>query len=683
MSTIRTKFNVDRMQKQFTTLQKTGSVLSQKVNHALIQNPKSERIAKLSSYVNNSSVLLSRLGISQRLGKSFGDYRDVYNACGYPKVISYEDFAARYIRQDIAGRIVEAYPDATWRAKPDVYETDKNTLTDFEKKWNKIVRKVNAFHYFNIADKVAGIGRYGVLLLGLDDGRSWDQEPSSAASDVKYLQVYGEGDAAIKSVETDKNNERYGLPKEYSITTSTSIDGASVGASETLTVHWKRLIHIADGCLSGSIFGASRLERVYNRLQDLELLCGGSAEMFWRGGFPGIAFEAPSDADLSSDTSDLEDEIEDYIHGLNRYIRLVGLTAKPLSPIISDPTSHVSIQLQFISAATGIPQRILTGSERAELASTQDQENWSNKVDERRRDFAETNILRAFINRLIDLQILPPVKDTESDEEEYGYKVEWPDIMALSEKEQVDIGKVRVETAVAYLNGGVQDLISPYHFYVEILGWDDAKIEANLSEIEKAQVAEEKETFEDALDEEDEAIEEKIPSESKESATGNPPAATKKEIKTLGGTGSGNYGHAGIPGQVGGSTSGAGAGSSTSTETKIITEMPPPHLAKVFFGKESKPLRKKVSYGDPVMFVDGKNLIGGVVDGFDKDKGIKVKSRAGDSYYVKKELLRHPKGFVGKPDPFDNRKLETLSKADLVYDYFYSSMDKLLNVVKE
>src|SRR3972149_659060 len=47
-------------------------------------------------------AVASRSSIASRLGYSFGGDRDLYDALGYTKQLRYEDYYARYDRQDLA-----------------------------------------------------------------------------------------------------------------------------------------------------------------------------------------------------------------------------------------------------------------------------------------------------------------------------------------------------------------------------------------------------------------------------------------------------------------------------------------------------------------------------------------------------------------------------------------------------
>ena len=138
-------------------------------------------------------------------------------------------------------------------------------------------------------------------------------------------------------------------------------------------------------------------------------------------------------------------------------------------PQISDPSNHVSILLDLIAGTTGIPKRILIGSERGELASTQDETAWNSRVDERRRNYAEPMILRPFIDRLIDLSVLPEPKG--------GYVIDWPSIFAPSEETQAKIAETKAKALNAYMLAPGADMILPPAMFLKlILGLTDEQV---------------------------------------------------------------------------------------------------------------------------------------------------------------------------------------------------------------
>ena len=80
------------------------------------------------------------------------------------------------------------------------------------------------------------------------------------------------------------------------------------------------------------------------------MISGGSAEMFWRGAFPGYGFKEDKDSSMNAQAlSDLEDEIQDYMHDLRRYIRLRGISVETLQTQVSDPSKHIQVQIDLIS----------------------------------------------------------------------------------------------------------------------------------------------------------------------------------------------------------------------------------------------------------------------------------------------------------------------------------------------
>jgi hypothetical protein len=465
-----------------------------------------------------SSVITSRANLAQKLGQSYGSDRDLYTALGYPANITFDRYKGRYTRQDVAKRVVNAYPDATWSGTPVLQEDKGDDDTPLEKEWRELLARINLYHYMHRTDKIAGIGRYGVLLLGFNDGEDFSKPVKPGRNlQLMYVQPYDENHAEIKQKTTKKTDARYGLPEIYNIIPDTeqssNRNAGNPGEQKATTMsnsfdcHWSRIIHVADGALTSDVYGTPRMECVYNRLQDLEMLSGGSAEMFWRGAFPGFGFEIDPEATAPSE-SDMEDEIEDYIHGLSRYMRLQGINIKELSPQVSSPKEAVEVQFQLVSAGTGIPQRILTGSERGELASSQDSNNWNARVMERRESFAEQSILRAVINRLVELKVLSaPGKE--------GYDIVWPAMSELDEEKASIVKKNITEALAKYAaTPGIEGVMTRFHFLTEVMGYEpdivNEMLEAADKQIEEedAQAREDQEEFERQKAEEEEMVEE-------------------------------------------------------------------------------------------------------------------------------------------------------------------------------
>jgi hypothetical protein len=380
-----------------------------------------------------STVLEQRGAFAGGAGLTFGGQRDLYRALGYKRVILPRDYRTRYLRNGIAARIVEAAPKSTWRAGGELVEDeDPNTLTDFEQAWDDLNRRLKVWSTFQRTDILCGMGRYAIIVLGAPGDLNTELKKLKA-EELLYLSPFSEEDAMITRYETDIASPRFGLPLEYMLR-RTNISMTTIQPPTLLPgrpVHWSRVMHIADGLLDDQVFGVPRLERIWNLLDDLEKVVGGGAEAFWKRADAGMQLKL--DPTVKADTKDLEkvkQEIEEYTDGLRRVLTTRGVDITPLSSNVADFGSPVQAVMGQISASTGIPSRILTGSERGELASTQDRANWEERISDRRFDFAGPQVVRPFVDRMIELGVLP---------EPEQYEVRWPDIRSFNDAERAII----------------------------------------------------------------------------------------------------------------------------------------------------------------------------------------------------------------------------------------------------
>jgi len=405
------------------------------------------------------STMTDRASVAARLGHSFGGDRDLYEALGYAKQISFSDYMAKYLRQDLARAVIDAPVNASWAQPPVVEEKGEMDESAFDERWLALVDNVRLWHYFTRIDRLASIGQYAVLLIGYDDSAKLEERVQNARR-VLYLTPFSESNAPIAASVTDVKNSRFGLPETYSINMQSS---AGVKGSSVQLVHYSRVVHVAGDCLESEVLGTPKLEVIYNRLQGIETVAGGSAEMFWRGAFPGYGFNVNSEATVGTqDLADLQSEIEEYMHGLKRYLRLRGVKVESLDQQVSDPSNHISVLVDLIAGATRIPKRILLGSERGELASSQDERNWLTQILARQKNYCEPVIVRAFIDNLIAAgALLEPAE---------GYNVTWADLLSPSAKEKADVAAVISKAVKDYVDSGADIIMPPDFFFKDVLG---------------------------------------------------------------------------------------------------------------------------------------------------------------------------------------------------------------------
>jgi len=415
------------------------------------------------------SELTNRAMLSAKLGIQFGGDRDLYEALGYKTILTFDDYFVRYTRQDIAKAIIDRPVKATWSGPLELIESNEPEDTEFEKAWKDLDRRLGLKTMLSRVDRLTGIGQYGILLLGLNDVKNQEgflRPAKNSSYNLVYVKPFGEKTAKIDSFEPDPTNERYGKPLMYAI----EIADPASKKSQTVKVHYSRIVHITDDNLESDVYGTPRLEAVYNRLMDLEKIIGGDAEMFWRGARPGFHGKVDPEYTMTKEAEeDLQGQLDEYEHNLRRFLINEGVDITALAQQIADPANHVDVDIQMISAVTGIPKRVLTGSERGELASTQDTTEWLSYVQARREDHAEPRIVRPFVDRLIELGVLSKPKE--------DYTVAWQDLFSVSEKARVEIGKGRANALREYTYSPIaQAIIPPDAFLEKFLGFTTEEI---------------------------------------------------------------------------------------------------------------------------------------------------------------------------------------------------------------
>jgi hypothetical protein len=433
------------------------------------------------------SAVLTRAGLMARLGKQYDGDRNIYEALGYPLTTpSYEDFLARYYRQSIARAVIDRPVEATWAGEFGILESEDDKETALEKGWQWLEKAHQIKSKFVRLDKLTCIGHYGILLLGLDDVTSPEmvsREVTKGKRKLLYVNPLGEGSATIKTWEENPKSERYGLPVSYELKISAP---GNADRTTTLMAHHSRVIHVAGETLESECVGSPVLEPILNRLIDLEKLVGGSAEMFWRGARPGYQGKIDDDYELTTGVEeDLKGKLDEFEHNLRRIMVNKGITFEAMAPQVADPTPHITAQLQMISAVVGIPLRILTGSERGELASSQDRSSWFDLIVARRGEYAGPRIVYPCVDRLIKYGVLPA-----SQSEEEGYTIDWQDPYAPSDKEKAEIGRIRAEALRAYATSPTAEAILPADAFLEFflgLSSDDITLIGEMREEAQAQ----------------------------------------------------------------------------------------------------------------------------------------------------------------------------------------------------
>ncbi len=358
--------------------------------------------------LRNLDALVSRMQLAARAGIQFDGARDLYTVFGYKKVLSPNDFMAKYIRQDITSRIVDAPPGATWSNPPTIKGND--TLNE---EWQTLVKKTKLLGALHRADRLARLNPFSIVLFGFSGGGSL-KKPITRAKELLYVRAFGTRQIEEIAYNTDPKNPRFGLPETYRIKfddpATKSMSGSKLTTTKIkdLVVHHSRVVHVVENPLEDTTSGTPIVEKCYNLLDDLLKVCGGTAEMFWLTGNAGLHADIDSEMEIDpADAAALSDEITEYQHQLRRVIRTRGVKLNTLQSTVPDPKANFEVIMSLLSGTTGIPRRILLGSEAGQLASEQDRANWAERIEERRVLSTNPGILDPTLELLQRVGLLP------------------------------------------------------------------------------------------------------------------------------------------------------------------------------------------------------------------------------------------------------------------------------------
>lgn len=136
--------------------------------------------------VQHNELVTNLASISRQWLQQMADpRRNLNDECGYPANPTVDLFKQLYDREPVATRVVELMPRECWQAPPTVFEDlDSSNVTPFEQAWDELGQQLKGeacWHNEEVGspiweklqrlDIVCGIGSFGVLLLGIDDGK--------------------------------------------------------------------------------------------------------------------------------------------------------------------------------------------------------------------------------------------------------------------------------------------------------------------------------------------------------------------------------------------------------------------------------------------------------------------------------------------------------------------------------
>lgn len=467
---------------------------------------------------------------NQQTRGGFESRFDLNKECDLPdtRTITTRDYREMYDRNPIAGRVVEVMPEECWKSFPVVYEDDDPEVeTEFEVVLSEIRKTLRGedswysgddgdplWSVCHRADVESGVGHFGIILIGIDDGKNLSDpvdgfedkvnegsttfvnnvESGSISTSTRsangkspkrhkllFLSIYGEDSISAVTYEADKRSPRYRKPKMYSINLGEGDVGvASTRGGGAENVHWSRVIHIPSQPVGSDVIGVPMQRPVWNNLLGLHRIYAIDPVSLWQNVVKTrwLSTMPQLGGDVTVDETSLKEMLWNIRNGLQRDGILKGMTATTEPISLADPGPHINVQIEAICIKLPMPKRIFMGSERGELSSGQDSDQWDDVVRGKRSKRCIPYIVVPLHDRLIKMGVLPAPKSKE------GYKIDWEDPSEMSPMEKADLAAKRTDALAKYVGGQVSTVIDPLDFLSRILGMEE---EEAIEILERAQ----------------------------------------------------------------------------------------------------------------------------------------------------------------------------------------------------
>jgi len=395
-----------------------------------------------------------RFALAETLGENLAGDDDYYDVFDWDKDPGVDEFYALALRNPYAYAVTFLRPEMTWRNPPQISdraEATDDSQTQFESDVQGLVDDLRLWHYCRRADKLAGIGKFGALVLEFDDTDDEDDfsTPVDQGAELTGLKPFSR--ASISEVKIGSpGSGRWNEPNKYLLDFSDENeyedDVMSYEGEETVWVHWQRVIHIpSDELLDDELRGIERQRPVYNNIIDIERSLGSAGKLAYRAAAWGLNINIAKDFELEDGGDKLRENLKRWQNGLENVLRTQGAEdVQSLGGEDIDPQPIIDPNIEAISAQTGIPQSVLKGNETGERATSQDLKELYGRIAERQNTFSEPQIVRDIFGRLMMVgTIASPSGD--------GYLVDWPPLEEMSEADQADIRETRAGALETWL----------------------------------------------------------------------------------------------------------------------------------------------------------------------------------------------------------------------------------------
>lgn len=341
--------------------------------------------------------LFGRGGVSG--GQSFADTKHdkLWQDFGYPEEVEFYYLWSMWRRNGLARAGVKIPVDICWMTHPTVREVSdkkdsKGNETTYEKAFSAFATKSKLWRRLRSVDICQRVGRYGALLMTVEDGKAKHQPLEMVdSSKIVRMQPLFEGQLEPSQIEENRNSPRYGLPVTYLYRENAIGNRNERTANDSGTIHHTRIITFAEDSMGNGLYGIPCNEAGFNALLNWEKIQGSNGEGFWRkaaqrfvlqasGGTEGQKFDADELSDLSDMVASMFAGF-DAIPSLGNY-EMKGLSTDTL-PASQYPKEMV---LDEYSASIQIPTKLLIGSQTGVKAADEDTAGFMRTMQSRREN---------------------------------------------------------------------------------------------------------------------------------------------------------------------------------------------------------------------------------------------------------------------------------------------------------
>lgn len=399
---------------------------------------------KMTALNHAALSIRGQIGVAQSM-TSGTKHTQAWNDYGYPELLTFDHCYFMYKRFGPAKAGIDMPINTCWKSNPTIYQGDdedeagrRKVKTQWEKKLNKLFKRLKIFSRLKAADRRQSVYQYGALIVQINGNRDQSEwsKPLDRIDDLNIVSFIPAYQIQLKpaSYETDPADPRYGLPTTYNYEESRLFNDKDEAIRQrSVTIHHSRVIIFAEGAEDDSLSGTPALEAGFNHLLDMIKVGGGAAESFWQNSklktiFSNVDKDAPRPTQEQIDLMD--DALKDFYTNLDSYILMGGLKPELLQSNMQDSDQAFKISLGMYSSSlmVPVPQNMLIGTQTGVLAGDKDMSLFLYSCQARRISWC-SEMVESVVDWLMNHGVI--------ERSEFG--VVWDDLLSMSDEEKINI----------------------------------------------------------------------------------------------------------------------------------------------------------------------------------------------------------------------------------------------------